>query len=316
MMPTKSGFAADAKNGIAIGDYPSLFRSSDAASVRAQRTYLRMQTVYLGSLVLGAVISALTALGAGSCHEWLYAVAAIVLAVGLLLLWVTRAQGYDKAWFSCRVVAESVKTATWRYMMRTPPFRDEKCMDARFICELQEIRKAGSGFEKHLAGVVDPAASEVTDVMKHVRSLSLDERKGFYLGSRVRDQKSWYAGRAKAHARAGSKWFWSVLGLEGIAITMAIIEAVTGGLPINLVPIITTSAAVIVAWTQTKRHDESAQAYSLAAQELGELESIASNVGNEDDFAQLVEQVEEAISREHTMWCARRDVLLSERGRA
>jgi hypothetical protein len=44
------------------------------------------------------------------------------------------------------------------------------------------------------------------------------------------------------------------------------------------------------------------------------LEAIASSLAAESDFPQLVEQVEEAISREHTMWCARRDVLLRRIG--
>jgi hypothetical protein len=50
--------------------------------------------------------------------------------------------------------------------------------------------------------------------------------------------------------------------------------------------------------------------YALAAQELSELETIANNLASENDFPQLVEQVEKTISREHTMWCARRDVPL------
>ena len=59
-----------------------------------------------------------------------------------------------------------------------------------------------------------------------------------------------------------------------------------------------------------KRYGELAQTYSLAAQELGDQETIASDTTEEADFLALVEQVEETISREHTMWCARRDVII------
>ncbi len=58
-----------------------------------------------------------------------------------------------------------------------------------------------------------------------------------------------------------------------------------------------------------KRYDELSNAYSLAGQELTELETIAETTTEERDFVQLVEQVEEAISREHTMWRAKRNVL-------
>lgn len=59
-----------------------------------------------------------------------------------------------------------------------------------------------------------------------------------------------------------------------------------------------------------KRYDELAQAYALATYELEELDSLATGVNTEAEFAQLVEQTEEACSREHTMWAARRDTRL------
>ena len=62
-----------------------------------------------------------------------------------------------------------------------------------------------------------------------------------------------------------------------------------------------------------KRHSELAQTYALAAQDLGELEAIAMDIAEEEEFLALVEQVEDTISREHTMWCARRDIVLKPR---
>lgn len=35
-------------------DYPTLFRVSDAASLRSQSIYVRLQKIYLGSLVIGS----------------------------------------------------------------------------------------------------------------------------------------------------------------------------------------------------------------------------------------------------------------------
>ena len=149
--------------------------------------------------------------------------------------------------------------------------------------------------------------------MWQIRSASLKERKGFYTESRVRDQKSWYSHKAKTNAKMGARWFWTTVALQAVAVVTAIIQAVAGGLGFKIVPVLATCAAAVTAWSQTKRYDELAQSYALAAQELEELESIANNLKNDDDFPQLVEQVEETISREHTMWCARRDVRLSGR---
>ena len=61
-----------------------------------------------------------------------------------------------------------------------------------------------------------------------------------------------------------------------------------------------------------KRHSELARNYSVAAQELGELETISPSVTQESEFCQFVTDVEYAISREHTMWCLRREVVVNE----
>ena len=93
------------------------------------------------------------------------------------------------------------------------------------------------------------------------------------------------------------------------AIILAVIQAWAGGLPVNMIPLLMTIAASAIAWSQMKRYSELAQTYSLAAQELGDQEAIALNITEEADFLALVEQVEETISREHTIWCVRRDVI-------
>lgn len=288
-------------------DYPTLFRVSDAASLRSQNIYLRLQQIHLGSLVIGSFVGALVPL-TGSYSQWLLGAAAIILVLGLITLWVSRAQRYDANWFDCRAVAESVKTTAWRFMMRTPPFEADASVDAKFVSQLKEIREARPGIARYLAQQLDAAGSEITSFMRETRSRPFDTRRSFYLQQRVRDQRSWYSNKAKACAGSSTLWFWMTAGLQVIAAILAIIQAVAGGLGFNVVPIVTTCAAAVAAWNQMKRHDELAQSYTLAAQELGELETLVGGATNEGDFPQLVEQVEEAISREHTMWCARRDV--------
>ena len=44
---------------------------------------------------------------------------------------VTHSRRDDKVWFDCRAIAESTKTATWRYMMKTTPFEEGRHCDAR-----------------------------------------------------------------------------------------------------------------------------------------------------------------------------------------
>jgi anti-sigma-K factor RskA len=291
--------------------YPGLYRCADAASLKAQRAYLRFHRVYLGSLVLGSATSAFTALGTPSVNTWLYTALAIILVVGLLILWAMRARQDDKVWFDGRAIAESVKTVTWRFMMRVKPFQEDGTAENLFVSELKEIREARPHLGKHLAAAMDADGSAITDFMREKRSGSIEDRRGFYISDRVRDQKTWYSRKAKMNVENSAQWFWVIAALQIVIVILAIVQAVSGGLGVNIVPVVTTCVAVFAAWSQIKRHDELAQSYALAAQELGELETIASNQTSEDAFSQLVEQAENSISREHTMWCARRDVRLS-----
>ena len=294
--------------------YPGLFPSADAASLSAQRVYLVLQRLYLGSLLVGGGMAAFSALVRGAGSAWLHSALAIILAVGLFVLWVTRARQDEKGWFDCRAVSESTKTATWRFMMGAPPYQAGDSVEQRFVSELAQIRKARPGFEKHLAGKIHASAAAITEFMRTTRSQPFESRKAFYLDQRLRDQKCWYSHNANMNARVGHRWFWITVVLQALAVAMAIVRAASGGLALNVVPFLTTCAAAAAAWSQMKRYDELTQSYSLAAQELGELEAIASGLSDEARFPQLVEQVEEAISREHTMWCARRDVQLPSPG--
>jgi hypothetical protein len=299
---------------ISNQDYPGLYQGADAASASAQKIYFLLQQIYLGSLIIGGLTGMLTSLFTGSALTGTYTVMAIILAIGLLVLWIGRARQDDSTWFDCRAIAESVKTATWRYMMIASPFQNHGTIDQEFILELQEIRTARPECQKHFAGVAAASNPPITDFMRKMRESAYEDRKHFYIEQRLCDQKSWYFRKAKLNAGESVRWFWWTAGLQSVAVIAAIIQASAGGVGFNMVPILTTCAAAVAAWSQMKRHDELKKAYALASQELNELEVIARSLANESDFPQLVEQIEEASSREHTMWCARRDVLLRRTG--
>ena len=193
-------------------------------------------------------------------------------------------------------------------MMRVVPFEDDSTARGQFVSTIREIREEGSSIAGALAANIDPDSRPISDTMTHVRTTDLERRKALYLGSRVREQKAWYSRKASFNARKKSCWFWAATVLQIAAIVLAIVQALLEGFQVNVIPIITTCAAATVAWSQMKRHGELAQTYAVAAQELGEQEAIALDLKDESDFVSLVEQAEETISREHTMWCARREV--------
>jgi len=299
--------------GMRETDYPDLFYTSDRASIDAQTTYFRLQKGYLSLLVLASITSSASLFIGHSGHHLLLTASTIFLAISLILLWIIRAQRYDQIWFDCRAVAESVKTSAWRYMMQTPPYRgdiEESLVDKDFIQELDEIRKMRPGIERYLSSHGNPVTSAISERMRKIRSLSLDERKDFYLRERLLDQKQWYENKARIHRSSASRWFWTVVVLQIFVLTVAIVQLVVESYKVDLVPIFMTLVAVFVAWSQIRRHDELTQGYSLAAQELSLLESLSPHIRKADDLEEFVLQTENTISREHTLWCARRDISL------
>ena len=77
-------------------------------------------------------------------------------------------------------------------------------------------------------------------------------------------------------------------------------------LPLKL-SVFATLATASIAWLQVRRHQELAQSYNLAAHELGLIAIQATHVGSDEGLSKFVADAETAISREHTMWVARRD---------
>ena len=283
-------------------DYPSLSARGTLFTKGARHLSFSSQT-HLGSLASGSVASALAAIGCQAMNTYLYTGLAIVLVVGLLILWAMRARQDEKIWFDGRAVAESVKTAAWRFMMKAPPFHANSGAEELFLAELKEIREARPNLWKHLAAAMNAGGSPITHFMKEKRSSSLKVRWSFYASARIHDQKAWYAEKAKSNVDSNANWFWAIAIPQVVIVVLAIVQALTGSFRINLIAVGTTSVAVMAAWSQVKHHDELAQSYALAAQELEEIETISDNQPSEDAFSQLVEQAENSISREHTM-CA------------
>lgn len=289
-------------------DYPALFSASDMASLKAQRTFFQLLGGQLFIFILASALGLVPTLFNHRFGGVLTALTAVLLAIGILLMWFLRAWRPEKVWFDCRAVAESVKTATWRYMMHVTPFgteSDPSSAEKRFVEQLRAIRRDRPGVEKFITGLA-ASATEITDFMRNARKLSLPERKDLYIRKRLLDQNAWYESKAAANRKTGQTWLLAIIVIQTAALALAIFRIALPGLVLNPVPLLMTIAATCLAWTQAKRHEELTEPYALAAQELRELGVLSTDLNDEEKFEKLVIDVEEAISREHTMWRARR----------
>jgi hypothetical protein len=194
-------------------------------------------------------------------------------------------------------------------MMRAKPFDVEGDADSAFLAELKQIREARRGIEPYLVGRA-VGASDISEFMRQVRGADLASRRATFIDGRLRDQESWYSQKASWNRGRSSLWYWSTSVLQLVAFASALIAAIYVPWRINFVSVVMTVAASLTAWSQAKRHDELANSYSVAAQELHDIAALISASDTEGKFAEMVDQGEEAVSREHTMWCARRSITL------
>jgi hypothetical protein len=168
-----------------------------------------------------------------------------------------------------------------------------------------------------------------TDRMDEIRSADWRERRRIYRQYRLDDQITWYGDKAKYNARWGRFWVWVSIILQVAAIGAALFlmlaivdsehpagpwllpwqsyEQVEAAAHFDIVPVLTTIAAAVVAWAQAKHHDDLQNSYAQASAELRDIEHQLDDPqkDTEADFLHAVESGENSISREHTMWVAK-----------
>jgi hypothetical protein len=194
----------------------------------------------------------------------------------------------------------------WEYAVGGGPFCLATCGDAdRLLLDrLQEIVTRLKGFSiARTAGSGD----QITDGMRVTRGSSLADRRQIYLRDRIDDQRTWYSQKAEWNGSRYRVWLVGSLLAQASGLVFGFLLAF-GVIAFDGLGVLAAVAAAIAAWVQAKDHASLAQAYGIAAQELGfaksRLESQASQ--DEEVFAALVDDAEQAISREHTLWLARR----------
>jgi hypothetical protein len=292
-------------SGFTVADYPTLYQAAAAASRGAHAAHTRLVGAELALLIAAAVIGTMQALWPGLSAGWERALPAVLLVAALMAKLANRLQRFDEQWFDGRAVAETVKSATWRYAMEVRPYEtNELQVDFAFANALGETLAARAGLAAHLHSRPSGAKQIISERMRHIRALPVDERRRFYLAARVDDQENWYARKSLANAREATIWFWVSLIFEGTALAAAIV-AITGT-QIDLVGVLAAISAAATAWTQLGRHDELAKSYGLAAHELMLMRARLEMANGDEAFRQGVEETESAISREHTMWMAKR----------
>jgi hypothetical protein len=243
-------------------------------------------------------------MGTSTC---LAILAALIFLATLFLSIFLVVKRYDKTWYNARAVAESVKTVTWRYMMHAEPYNDpeEAVNRSALISTQRQILEQNTQLAhafKEVTATKDPVSKKMTDI----RSFSLTERINTYIKERIDKQRLWYARKAGYNKRKALLWFIVMcLAQTGalICVLVRIAKPTWVYLPIDVFIVL---AGASLTWVQTKKFNDIAAAYTLTAHEISLLREYSKDVTDDIEFSNFVNDSENAFSREHTQWQARR----------
>lgn len=282
-------------------ELPALYRSADTLSLSSQWRFFAALKVHIASLVVTSFLSIVT------ISHWLVALLQLIallfaLACSLYLSSIRP----DRLWYAGRAVAESIKTIAWRYACRAEPF-DVSDAEARgnFSNKLRDVVVQNEIVSS--AGTIHLDGQQITEAMANLRGSGLAERRDYYSRNRISEQLSWYAKKACYNRRISNAIFVALVAINGLAVVYAAFRIANPGASDWLTEMLVTISASVLAWMQARRYSELASSYSLAANEISLIREQAPLQITEDLFSKFVGDAENAFSREHTQWVARKD---------
>ncbi|CAM3214840.1 DUF4231 domain-containing protein [Moritella viscosa] len=283
---------------------PALFQAADHASLTAQSSYYFALKSYLFLLVIAALISfyyptnLIGALASASLFS-------ITLCI---LIWL-KVQKPEDTWYNGRAVAESVKTRTWRWVMKAEPYDNDvsdEQIRKEFFLDLKSILDQNRSLSAHLQS--DKTNGDAISIqMTNIRSLPFEERLNIYKDERVKNQGDWYAKKSLFNKRRAKQWFVVSVILHAMAIALLLWRITDPSLSLPI-EVVATGASAILTWLQAKKHNELNSSYSLAAHEIVLIKGEAESVASDKELSNFVVSSESAFSREHTQWSARKNV--------
>jgi hypothetical protein len=286
---------------VDLSFYPALYRSSDELSASSQRKFFGALCLHFACLLAAAVLSAVNS------PLWPCAVLQVCVLLGALGCSVyLYARRPDRYWYAGRAVAESIKTLTWRFVSRAEPFDgDDPPAQAHFRQTLKAVIEQNQEVAEQLVSHLD--GQQISEAMKTMRDASQEDRRRTYLDERVTEQLGWYAGKARSNRQAASALFAALILVNAAAVVFAIARIEFPVARFWPTDALVTLAASLLGWMQAKRYSGLAASYALAAHEISLIREQAGGIVTEAELSAFIGDSENAFSREHTQWVARKD---------
>lgn len=287
-------------------DLPGLYQSADETSISEQKKHINSIVWYLLLLIIASLFAYFSDDYPNAYFKMLSTL--FFLITLCIMIW-QRVSKANDIWYNGRAVAESVKTRSWRWMMRAEPYIDCENMEMMkkyFINDLKTILKQNERLICKLG--IDVSIEEpISETMIRVRKLDIQGRFNVYRQERIANQALWYAEKAKYNRNKSTIWFYITVAFHILAILFLLYNIVNPELKLPI-EVIALGASSALTWLQTKKYNELSSSYSLTAHEIVLIRSEATTFSNESEFSDYIMNCENAFSREHTQWFARKNV--------
>lgn len=283
--------------------FPALHATADRASGRQQSLYFGLVLTEYAALLAVAVLSI------NMIPDRRYVILyGVLLAIALAALVLRSVLKPEEQWYQARALAESVKTTAWKFAMAARPFENDSEARRRLRQMLQELldanRSLGAQFDGSSVG-----GKQITAEMEALRTLPRSDRLDVYMQDRVEDQLDWYSRKSKANSTTGRKFAVALGCLYVVAFVVLLVRLdQPQWIYAHPDPLVILGASVL-GWMQIKRFNELGASYGLTATEIGILKSRAPEIADDAALSIFIDDAEEAFSREHTQWLARRSAL-------
>lgn len=281
---------------------PALYESADKIAKDSQSVFCWLFGMNLVFLTIAVALSVFYV----ASVEFIYCQILVLFAS----LGITVLLGYqlpEKTWYGGRALAESTKTMAWRFMMKAEPFNiDDTKSSELFLGKLKKLIKDNK--EITSKSVASLGEQEITDEMKSVRASKMADRKAFYLNNRIINQLDWYKSKSAFNQKRAQQFFCLIILVTLLAIAFSIFRISNPTAEQWPTDVYIGIASALLGWNQAKKFRELSASYAQTAYEISLIKAQATQVRTEKAFSIFVSDAENAFSREHVQWLARRDI--------
>lgn len=287
-------------------DLPDNYFMYDESAISAQRNHFRLIQFELILLVVVAILSLIVNLFQNeTISTIIFSVIFIIFLIGIIIPAQYSKRQFGRKWFEFRAVAESIKSLAWQYAMACGDFYEENGANKLFLQQIKQIKEIYQ-INPDPKQISKGTLNDIQQSMEEVRKKGWQEKRETYIKERIENQITWYTDKAKVNDEYSEKTDKIVIYLQIIGIIICIFLAYTHINGASALALTVTLIASIIGWSRSKQYAELVEPYQNAARELNEIRQEIELAKGETDLQCLILEAEQAISREHTMWRAKR----------